>query len=320
MKQRIMMFILCAICTMMVMGQVPVTRNKAKKPTPVQTTPKPKPKNNAGKKPSNNVSNGNNGKYSFTTHDNGNKTFIVNGVSFTMVYVQGGTFTMGATSEQGSDAYNWEKPSHSVTLSSYHIGESEVTQGLWEAVMGSNPSKFKGANNPVECVSWNDCKSFISKLNSLTGQRFRLPTEAEWEYAARGGNKSKHFKYSGSNTLSAVAWYWQNSGDTYLIGTDNDWKYDKIVKNNCKTHPVKTKSPNELGLYDMSGNVWEWCQDWYGSYSSGTQMNPAGPSSGSRRVRRGGSWFNSARFCRVSLRGGPTPAKRYRNLGLRLSL
>ena len=208
--------------------------------------------------------------------------FIVNGVSFTMIAVEGGTFQMGATSEQGSDAYSDESPVHSVTLSDYYIGETEVTQELWEAVMGGNPSGFSGyPQRPVECVSWNDCQTFIKKLNQLTGQNFRLPTEAEWEYAARGGNKSKGYKYSGSNTIGNVAWSMVNSGST---------------------HNVKTKQANELGIYDMSGNVWEWCQDWYGSYSSGSQTNPTGPTSGSKRVLRGGSWFLNESYCRVSCR------------------
>ena len=188
---------------------------------------------------------------------------------FDMVYVEGGTFTMGATSEQGSDAYSDESPAHSVTVSDFYIGKYEVTQAQWRAVMGSNPSKFKGDNLPVEQVSWNDIQKFITKLNTMTGKTFRLPTEAEWEYAARGGNQSKGYKYSGSNTLDNVAWYYNSGG---------------------KTHPVGQKQPNELGLYDMSGNVWEWCQDWYGSYSSSSQTNPTGPSSGSYRVLRGGDW------------------------------
>lgn len=188
---------------------------------------------------------------------------------FDMVYVEGGTFTMGATSEQGSDAYSDESPAHSVTVSDFYIGKYEVTQAQWRAVMGSNPSNFKGDNLPVEQVSWNDIQKFITKLNTMTGKTFRLPTEAEWEYAARGGNQSKGYKYSGSNTLDNVAWYYNSGG---------------------KTHPVGQKQPNELGLYDMSGNVWEWCQDWYGSYSSSSQTNPTGPSSGSYRVLRGGDW------------------------------
>ena len=230
----------------------------------------------------------------------GENIFIVNGVSFTMIAVEGGIFQMGATSEQGSDAYSDESPVHSVMLSSYYIGETEVTQELWEAVMGSNPSDFKGNKKPVEKVSWNDCQKFITKLNQLTGKNFRLPTEAEWEYAARGGNKSKGYKYSGSNTIDNVAWYYDNIG--------------------YQTHDVKTKQANELGIYDMSGNVWEWCQDWYGSYSSGSQTNLAGPSSGSYRVVRGGSWFNSAELCRVSNRNGGYPGISDSSLGLRLSL
>ena len=231
-----------------------------------------------------------------------NQTITVNGVNFEMVYVEGGSFDMGATTEQGSDAYKDEYPAHSVTLSDYYIGRCEVTQELWEAVMGSNPSYFKGAQNPVECVSWNDCQEFVSRLSSLTGRTFRLPTEAEWEYAARGGNKSGHYKYSGIGNIDDVAWYWKNSGDRYLQGTDSDWNWDKINNNNGRTHAVGTKSPNELGIYDMSGNVYEWCSDWYGDYSAGTQTNPQGPSSGSDRVLRGGSWYGRAWCCRVSFR------------------
>ncbi len=226
--------------------------------------------------------------------------FSIGNVRFEMVRVEGGTFTMGATAEQGSDASEDEKPAHQVTLSSYMIGKTEVTQALWQAVMGSNPSNFKGSNLPVEEVSWEDCQTFIRKLNALTGKNFRLPTEAEWEFAARGGNNSRGYKYSGSNTLSNVAWYGDNSS--------------------YKTHPVATKAPNELGIYDMSGNVYEWCSDWYSSYSSSSQYNPTGPFSGSRRVNRGGSWHSIARDCRVSNRVNDDPALRYYGLGLRLAL
>ena len=211
--------------------------------------------------------------------------FTVNGVSFEMVRVEGGTFRMGA---------------HSVTLSGYYIGKTEVTQALWKAVMGSNPSGFKGDNLPVEGVSWDDCQEFIRKLNSLTGQNFRLPTEAEWEFACRGGNNSNGYKYSGSNNLGSVAWYDDNSGN--------------------KTHPVATKLPNELGIYDMSGNVWEWCSDWYGDYSSDAQTNPKGPESGTWRVDRGGSWYYFAWSCRSSDRDYSVPAYRRSFLGLRLAL
>ena len=229
-----------------------------------------------------------------------------------MVPVEGGTFTMGSTAEQGSDYYRDEKPTHQVTVSSFSIGQTEVTQELWEAVMGSNPSNFKGAKRPVEGVSWNDCQAFITKLNQLTGKKFRLPTEAEWEYAARGGKNSKGYKYAGSNTIDEVAWYTSNPGAQY--GDANFW----ILSDN--THDVATKKPNELGLYDMSGNVWEWCQDRFGKYSSSSQTNPTGPSSGSGRVLRGGSWNGRARYCRVSFRNNYDPDNRNYNRGLRLAL
>lgn len=230
-----------------------------------------------------------------------NQTSCVGDVSFEMVYVQGGTFQMGATAEQGSDAYDDEKPVHSVTLSDFHIGKYEVTQGLWKEVMGENPSYNKaGDNYPVENVSWEDCQRFIERLNSRTGLNFRLPTEAEWEYAARGGQKSRGYKYSGSTyDLGSVAWYEGNSGN--------------------RTHPVGQTQANELGLYDMSGNVYEWCYDWYGRYSSSSQRNPSGPASGANRVLRGGCYFSIAGGCRVSFRRSSDPGNR-RISGLRLVL
>jgi formylglycine-generating enzyme required for sulfatase activity len=233
--------------------------------------------------------------------------FTVNGVTFAMVSVNGGTFTMGATDEQGDDALDREKPAHQVTLSSYRIGETEVTQELWVAVMGSNPSNFSSRNGypenlslPVEYVSWNSCQTFISKLNELTGEHFRLPTEAEWEFAARGGTRSMGFKYAGSNDIDAVAWYKDNS--------------------NSITHTVGSKAPNELGLYDMSGNVWEWCQDWFDNYSSSAQTDPTGPATGTICVYRGGGWSNSASYSRVSSRSGRNPTNVFINIGLRLAL
>ena len=229
----------------------------------------------------------------------GSQTFTVNGVKFTMVPVEGGTFTMGATSEQGSDARDGEKPAHQVTLSDYYIGQTEVTQALWKAVMGSNPSDSKGDNLPVEQVSWDDCQVFIQKLNQLTGKQFRLPTESEWEYAARGGRKSRGYKYAGGNNIGSVAWYNSNSRD--------------------ETHTVATKQANELGVYDMSGNVWEWCSDWYDGYQSSSQSDPQRPSLGSCRVNRGGSCYCNAGDCRVSYRFFGTPDFRYNDLGLRLS-
>ena len=248
------------------------------------------------------------------------ETFTVKGVEFKMVKVEGGMFSMGATPEQADDAFDDEEPVHSVTLSDYCIGETEVTQELWQAVMGSNPSYFKGnSQRPVENVSWDDCQEFIKKLNRLTGRSFRLPTEAEWEYAARGGKHGeKHvYKYSGSNNIDEVAWYWQNSGDKYLSG---EWNGNRIDENNCKPHPVKTKKANELGLYDMSGNVWEWCNDWYGDYQSSPQTNSKGPATGGYRVLRGGSWCYYGRCVRVSYRGSGDPDGRFSSNGLRLAL
>ena len=228
---------------------------------------------------------------------------VKKGISIDMVRVEAGTFTMGAAPEfpEMKDPDNDEKPAHQVTLTNdYYIGKYEVTQALWQAVMGNNPSEFKGDKLPVEQVSWYDCQDFLSKLNSITGKTFRLPTEAEWEYAARGGKKSRGYQYSGSNNISDVAWYYYSNGS--------------------KTRAVGTKQPNELGIYDMSGNVWEWCQDWKGSYSSSSQVNPTGANSGSYRVFRGGSWLYSARFCRSSFRSNNTPGYRNDNLGLRLVL
>ena len=224
----------------------------------------------------------------------------VKGVEFSMVKVEGGTFTMGATKDQGSNNSN-QQPTHKVTLSTYYIGETEVTQELWQAVMGNNPSKFKGAKLPVENVSWNDCQQFIKKLNKLTGRRFRLPTEAEWEFAARGGKASKGYKFAGSNNPDNVAWHQGNSNNT--------------------THNVKTKKANELGIYDMSGNVWEWCQDWFGSYSSNAQTNPKGPSSGTDHLNRGGAWCHESKFAPVFFRGSlGKPDRKVDNLGFRLVL
>ncbi len=221
-------------------------------------------------------------------------SFYVNGVKFNMIKVEGGTFQMG---EEG-----FATPVHQVALTNdYYIGETEVTQELWIAVMGSNPSYFKGSNQlPVEQVSWNDCQTFISKLNELTGRTFRLPTEAEWEFAARGGNASNGYTYSGSNTIDNVAWYYSNSSS--------------------QTHEVATKAPNELGIYDMSGNVMEWCQDWYGSYSSSAQTNPTGSTSGSDRVLRGGGWLYYDYDCRVADRALSSASNAYEALGLRFAL
>ncbi len=234
-------------------------------------------------------------------------TFTVVGESFEMVPVEGGTYRMGATAEQGGDADGDEGPVHEVTLGGFAIGKYPVTQALWEAVMGDNPSRFAGdPRRPVERVSWDDCRAFIEELNAeldmpdASGRRFRLPTEAEWEYAARGGKRSKGYKYSGSDNLDEVAWYGGNSGGA--------------------THPVGQKKPNELGIYDMSGNVWEWCGDRYGEYPCGAQTNPTGPGSGGYRLLRGGGWGLIASYCRVSCRSDNRPGYGGGSLGLRLVL
>lgn len=246
------------------------------------------------------------------------ESFTVNGVTFTMIAVEGGSFMMGATEEQGSDAWSNEMPAHEVTLSSFSMGETEVSQALWQAVMGSNPSFFSPTNGyfnnlsrPVEQVSWDDCQEFITKLNEMTGRTFRLPTEAEWEFAARGGKNGKGYKYAGSNSISDVAWYRANI-PSQSVGTPG-----------YGTQAVATKSSNELGLYDMSGNVWEWCQDFYGYnyYSISPSVNPMGPTSGSSRVNRGGGWgSDSAWYCRVSIRYYYSSTYSDAFLGLRLAL
>ncbi len=228
------------------------------------------------------------------------EVFTINGISFNMIRIEGGTYTMGATSEQGGDGENSERPIHQVTLSTFYIGETEVTQALWKAVMGENHSNWKGNTLPVESVNWYECQQFIDKIKEITGQNFRFPTEAEWEYAARGGNKSHHTKYSGSNNANAVAWHSGNS--------------------NNRTHPVKNKAPNELGLYDMSGNVDEWCMDWYGDYNSESQINPIEHSQGRFKVLRGGTFLFDEKNCRVSARSNNVPGYWDFYPGLRLAL
>ena len=237
--------------------------------------------------------------------DSGILEFGVEDVSFKMILVEHGSFTMGATSEQ-EDPDDDEMPAHKVTLTKdYYMGETQVTQALWKVVMGDNPSEFEGEERPVETVSWDDCKKFIRKLNrklrsQLHGKSFRLPTEAEWEFAARGGNKSCGYQYSGSDDLDEVACYSDNSDD--------------------ETCDVASFEPNELGFYDMSGNVWEWCLDWYGSYNRSAQTDPKGPESGFYRVIRGGSWYYNVWNCRLSYRVSHSPGYSDFNLGLRLAL
>ncbi len=236
------------------------------------------------------------------TPESNGTIYTVNGVSFKMISIEGGTFTMGATNEQGSDAEANEFPTHQVTLNDYTIGETEVTQELWLAVMDNNPSSSTNdMQYPVDVVSWDDCLIFINKLNELTGENFRLPSEAEWEYAARGGNQSRGYKYSGSNTIDDVAWYNNNSRD--------------------QLNPVKTKQPNELGIYDMSGNVCEWCIDAYSEYPSSDQTNPVileGPQNHQQRVLRGGycDWSSN---CRTTHRDYGNRGYGFQQSGFRLA-
>ena len=239
-----------------------------------------------------------------------NYTETVNGLNIEMIAVQGGTFTMGCTGEQGGECDNDERPAHQVTVSDFYIGKFEVTQAQWRAIMGTTvrqqrdkantswPMRGEGDNYPIYYVSWQEAQEFISRLNTTTGKQYRLPTEAEWEYAARGGSKSQGYKYSGSNNLANVAWYKDNSSES--------------------THAVGTKMPNELGIYDMSGNVWEWCSDWYDTYSASSQRDPIGSSSGYNRVIRGGSWRYDAYGARVSFRSNDTPGFRIDYLGFRV--
>ncbi len=231
----------------------------------------------------------------------GNATvFTAAGVNFTMITVPGGTFTMGATTEQGTDATDAEKPAHQVTLTTFSISQTEVTQALWTAVMGSNPSEVVGDDMPVSQLSWSMARLFIQKLNQLTGQKFRFATEAEWEFAARGGNWSKGYKYSGGNDLDNVGWHNMNRGSHFF-------------------HQVATAYPNELGLYDMSGNLIELCMDWDGSYQSAVQTDPTGTASGQKHILRGGSWASDAVNCRVSARDSVLDNP-YQDVGLRLVL
>ena len=231
------------------------------------------------------------------------QVFEVKGTKFTMVKVETGAFMMGS-----NRTFDFPTPLHEVKINEFYIGQTEVTQELWETVMGTMPQHWKGLQLPIEQVSWNDCQEFIKKLNAMTGQQFRLPTEAEWEYAARGGNRSKGYIYSGSNNLDDVAWYRNNSDG--------------------KTHKVATKAPNELGIYDMTGNVEEWCNDYYGAwyYENSPLIDPPGPSSGTSRICRGGSWFDTMSYniavfeCEPGTRGYAQPTLVNYRHGFRLAL
>ncbi len=237
---------------------------------------------------------------------------ILNELKCNMVWIEGGEFTMGTSNKNDSDALSDEKPAHQVTVNGFYLCKYEVTQKLWQAVMGTNVGhqleiigswsqhSDVGADYPMYLISWDECQEFVNRLNLLSGKNYRLPTEAEWEYAAHGGKKSHGYKYSGSNDIDIVAWYMYNSGNT-------------------GTHIVGQKKPNELGLYDMSGNVSEWCQDWYGSYSADPQKNPIGPATGSDHIIRSGCEGLPAWSCRISARQHDIPSRRDRDLGFRLA-
>lgn len=226
--------------------------------------------------------------------------------SFEMIDVEAGTFYMGAQKNDenaqnyDTSAYQIENPVHQVSVSAFAIGKFEVTQLQWTAAMGDNPSSIQGEQLPVESVTWEQVQQFISILNEKTGLNYRLPTEAEWEFAAKGGNKTENFRYSGSSVLGSCGWYYSNSDAT--------------------THEVGSKDANELGLYDMSGNVREWCNDWFSYYSTQTEDNPMGPSTGESKINRGGSWTTPAVNCRNTYRHTDGVNESSQDLGFRLAL
>ena len=220
---------------------------------------------------------------------------------FKMILVKGDTYVMGASLLQGGENKD-EQVTHNVTLGDFYICTTQVTQELWNAIIENNPSKIKDKNLPVTNVSWNDCQDFIKRLNDITGMKFRLPTEAEWEFAAKGGQKGKlnGYKYSGSNTITNIMWYSKNSGN--------------------RPHEVSSKQSNELGLFDMSGTVWQWCSDWYASYDTSQSFNPNGPIDGIEKVCRGGSFMSEAKECRVSIREKDMPNEISEDVGFRIVL
>jgi len=252
---------------------------------------------------------------------------FTNKFAMKFVKIPAGSFMMGSPSDEPSR--DSDETQHSVTISKpFYMQTTEVTQGQWKAIMGSNPSYFSncGDNCPVEQVSWDDVQEFIKKLNQKGEGTYRLPTEAEWEYAARAGSKTALYtgamKILGDNNapdLDPIAWYGGNSCVEYSGGYDcSGWSNKQYSCSNCGTHPVGKKEPNDFGLYDMIGNVWEWCQDWKGNYPSGSVTDPTGPSSGSCRVLRGGSWSSNARYCRAAYRSCYSPSYRVNDLGFRL--
>ena len=275
--------LLFTLCVLTVSAQDVKIQGPKRKQT---TTSKSKPKPSSGTQSSKPIE---------VYYDSSQKAIVYGNNHYNLAFVAGGIYTI---CEDGSGFCSADAQPHKVSVTSFSIGQTEVTQGLWKAVVGRNPSIFKGDDLPVENVSWDDCQEFISKLNTLTGKSFSLPTEAEWEFAARGGNLCRVYtKYSGSNYPDDVCWYESNS--------------DK------KTHPVATKQPNVLGLYDMTGNVSEWCQDWYGAFQNIPTTNPRGAATGSTRVRRGGN-YNFASW--IVNRTSSEPSTRSKEIGLRLCL
>lgn len=237
----------------------------------------------------------------YTDIDTGAKVIKIKESLFKMVLVKRDSFIMGASLQEGGENKD-EQILHEVTLDSFYIGETPVTQDLWNTIMEYNPCKIKNKKLPVTNVSWEDCQSFIKKLNDITDLKFRLPSEAEWEFSARGGIKGKlnGYKYSGSNTITDIMWYSKNSEN--------------------HPHEVSQKRPNELGLFDMSGNVWEWCNDWYASYDKRSVFNPTGPAIGEKKVCRGGSFLSVAKDCRNTIREKDFPDEKSEDLGFRLAL
>lgn len=244
----------------------------------------------------------------------------VEGVGFDMILVEGGSFTMGATLEQAFPLDN-ELPLHEVKLSDYYIGETEVTQALWDAVTGQLLAHFRGDGQlPVENVSWEECQAFISMLQQKTALRFCLPTEAQWEYAARGGRASQGYQYAGSDDADEVAWYGASQRSDNKICPDTVKLGESVDASRAHTYPVAQKKPNELGIYDMSGNVAEWTATYLADYPVRRQKNPQGPAYGTERVFRGGCWYFDSWAARVSQRQGAPASAHYCNLGLRLAL
>ena len=257
--------------------------------------------------------------------------FEVGGVEYRLRWIEGGRFVMGSPKGEAGrfDSKAYDETQHEVEVSGFWLGETVVTQALWQAITGDNPSRFRSPERPVENVSYNDCEEMLRRLNAMPGLEMRLPTEAQWEFACRAGTTTA--TYAGdleilgernAPILDAIAWYGGNSGEGFELdsgeGTSN-WPEKQYPHSKAGSRPVALKVPNDLGLYDMLGNVWEWCADWLGEYSKEFQRNPTGPSNGVNRVFRGGSWHNRARYVRAADRNGSPPDFRSGNLGVRLS-